>query len=268
MTKNRFELKGNAPELYEKQKVPAIFDPLAEATLDKVPLFDTDNILDAACGTGIVARKARKRVGPNARIVGVDLNKGMIETAKNLTDPHSRTCEWHVADITNTPFQDDAFTIAFCQQGLQFFPDKSAALGELRRVLKPDGRLALTVWSELSIWYKSLLAALTELVNAEMAEQSLSSSDLPDQFEIRALLVEQGFSDVLFQIVTVNRTIDSTQDAIRNEILGSPLGAILADLGGDVLGAIVDAIFDTLSVYRQGDNFIVPQRTYLVQAKA
>ena len=268
MTKNGFELKGDAPAIYEAQKVPAIFDPLAELTLDMVPLLETDSILDAACGTGIVARKARKRVGYNAHIVGVDLNEGMIETARNLSDPYSRSCEWHAADITKTPFEDDTFTIALCQQGFQFFPDKQAALGELKRVLKPDGRLVLTVWSELSIWFQSLLMALTENINADMAQQSLSSSALPGQSEIWPLLVDQDFSDIQFQIVTVNRTIDRSHLAIRNEILASPLAAKLIPYGEGTMEAIVHTTFVSLSAYRQGEKFIVPQRTYLVQAKA
>ena len=86
MTRESFQLSGSAAAIYEEQKVPAIFGPLAEATLDTVTLFDDDSVLDVACGTGIVARKARERIGPSARIVGVDLNEGMIDAARNLTD--------------------------------------------------------------------------------------------------------------------------------------------------------------------------------------
>ena len=81
MTQDTYQLSGGAAAIYEEQKVPAIFSPLAEATLDAVPLFGDDSVIDVACGTGIVARKVRARIGPSARIVGVDLNEGVIEAA-------------------------------------------------------------------------------------------------------------------------------------------------------------------------------------------
>ena len=68
MPQEMFPLAGNATEIYEDQKVPAVFGPLAEATLDLVSLSPDDAILDVACGTGIMARKIRQRVGSAARI--------------------------------------------------------------------------------------------------------------------------------------------------------------------------------------------------------
>jgi ubiquinone/menaquinone biosynthesis C-methylase UbiE len=54
--------------------------------------------------------------------------------------------EWHNGDVGAMPFSDGAFDTVICQQGLQFFPDKAAALQEMARVLAPGGRLALSVW--------------------------------------------------------------------------------------------------------------------------
>ena len=182
-----FQLSGNAAAIYEEQKVPAIFGPLAEATLDAVPLFESDSVLDIACGTGIVARKARARVGPSARIAGVDLNQGMIDAARNLTDADSRSCEWHAADVTKLPFEDGTFTVAFCQQGLQFFPDPELALREIGRVLRPGGRIALTVWSEASALFVALAESFRRHVSDEIAESSLAPFVSPGAGAVGAL---------------------------------------------------------------------------------
>jgi len=106
MADDSFQLSGSAAAIYEEQKVPAIFAPLAEATLDRSPLVDGTDVLDVACGTGVLARKARERHGKLGRVVGADLNAGMIATAQSLTDPHSMACEWHVADASDMPFDD------------------------------------------------------------------------------------------------------------------------------------------------------------------
>jgi ubiquinone/menaquinone biosynthesis C-methylase UbiE len=73
-------------------EVPAMFGGLADATLGVVPLFENDQVVDLACETGIVARKGRQKIGHSTRVVGVDLNEGMIATARGLTDESARSC--------------------------------------------------------------------------------------------------------------------------------------------------------------------------------
>ena len=85
-----------------------------------------------------------------APIVATDRDPRMIDAARNLTDANSRSCEWRTADVTKLPFEAGTFSVALCQQGLQFFPDRELALREIERVLQPGGRIALTVWSEAS----------------------------------------------------------------------------------------------------------------------
>ena len=141
MAQESFQLKGSAAAIYEEQKVKAIFGPLAIATLDAVTISDADTILDVACGTGIMARSVRERLGPSARISGADLNEGMIDTAHALTSDDPGGFDWRIADATNMPFEDASFSVVFCQQGIQFFPDDMAAVTEMRRVMMKDGRL-------------------------------------------------------------------------------------------------------------------------------
>ena len=206
MSQETYQLSGNAAELYEELKVPAMFGPLADATLNAVPLAAGDAILDVACGTGIVARKARERAGPAARVVGADLNEGMIAMARSLADPQSRSCEWHVAGVGEMPFEDGAFDKIFCQQGFQFFPDEAAALREMRRVSRPGGVLAMTIWSGLNILFLVMADALAKFVDAETAERlGLLNRVYPhetfgEQWRAFARRLADGPSDTLAQI--------------------------------------------------------------------
>jgi ubiquinone/menaquinone biosynthesis C-methylase UbiE len=101
-----------------------------------------------ACGTGIVARLAANRVRAG-RIVGLDINSGMLATARSVTQRNGPSIEWCVASALDMPFPDRAFDLVLCQLGLQFFPDRLAALRECWRVLKLDGRLALNVYASI-----------------------------------------------------------------------------------------------------------------------
>jgi len=123
MGKDTFQLAGNAAAIYEEQKAPAVFRPLARETLNALSIENDAKVLDVACGTGIVGREIMKQLGAVGRVVGIDLNSGMIDVARQLISAETHKCEWHVSDVTAMPFDDSVFTLAICQQGLQFFPD-------------------------------------------------------------------------------------------------------------------------------------------------
>ena len=86
--KNQFDLSTSAAESYQRQKVPALFAPLAEATLNSIKIPKQADVLDVACGTGAVARAVADRLAAPSWIVGADLNPAMIEIARRETPPN------------------------------------------------------------------------------------------------------------------------------------------------------------------------------------
>jgi ubiquinone/menaquinone biosynthesis C-methylase UbiE len=265
MSKEAFQLSGNAASIYEEQKVPAIFAPLADATLAVVPLLDNDQVIDLACGTGIVARKVRQKIGKSASVVGVDLNEGMISTAAGLADESARSCEWRVADVTQLPFEDHSFTIAFCQQGIQFFPDIVAALVEMKRVLRPHGRAAISVWAGPSDFATALASSLRNHIGEEIAKQSLAPFAFGDIERLSDAMTKVGFQEITSQLLTIDRTIGS-HDAIAEEIMASPVGPKVAEFGNEMMASIITEVSEALTKHRHGDGFVVPQTAGLIQA--
>jgi ubiquinone/menaquinone biosynthesis C-methylase UbiE len=102
-------------------------------------------VLDVACGTGIVARLAADRVSPGGSVTGLDLNPGMLSVARSFSPTLDVGLEWREGSAMALPFANASFNVVLCQQGLQFFPDRLAALREMHRVLAPNGRLGLSV---------------------------------------------------------------------------------------------------------------------------
>jgi SAM-dependent methyltransferase len=125
MARDTFQLTGNAAAIYEDQKVPAIFRPLAVATLEAIAPRPNERLLDAACGTGIVGREALARLSSAGHVTGFYINAGMIDVARRLTAGDVERCRWHAADLSALPFDDGAFSLVICQQGLQFFPTRT-----------------------------------------------------------------------------------------------------------------------------------------------
>ncbi|MFL6266603.1 MAG: methyltransferase domain-containing protein [Actinomycetes bacterium] len=148
MGDGRWQVTGSAAEVYQRQLVPAIFAPWAPRVLDLAAPAAGARVLDVACGTGVVARLAAERVGPGGRVVGLDLNPGMLQVAAGLAVRGAPT-RWVQADAGHLPFGDRSFEVVCCQLGLQYVPDRAAALAEMARVLAPGGRLAAMVWRSI-----------------------------------------------------------------------------------------------------------------------
>jgi ubiquinone/menaquinone biosynthesis C-methylase UbiE len=140
----QWQMVESSAESYERYLVPLFFAPGAEYLTELGALKEGERVLDLACGTGIVARTAAPKVGANGMVVGVDLNEDMLEVARRASSDIIPPIKWQHADAHNIPFPDATFDIVFCQQGLQFFPDRSVVLREAYRVLMPNGRLVLS----------------------------------------------------------------------------------------------------------------------------
>jgi len=168
----QWQVAGSAAETYERALVPAVFAawaPLVVALADPKP---GDRVLDIACGTGVVARLAADRVGSTGNVVGLDLNPGMLAVAASVAShapATSASITWREASAMKMPLPDATFDIAYCQLGLQFFPDRSAALREMYRILVLDGRLGVMVWRGIkySPGFGALAAALDRHVSAD-----------------------------------------------------------------------------------------------------
>lgn len=134
-----------AAEFYEAAFVPAFFAQWAPILCEAAGVTTGHIVLDVACGTGIAARTAADRAAPDGHVVGLDLNEAMLSVASRVRPD----IEWRQGDAAALPFPDASFDIVLCQMALMFLPDRRAALGEMRRVARPGGTVALVVPSRL-----------------------------------------------------------------------------------------------------------------------
>lgn len=183
--------------VYEDVMVPRMFTPWAQVLLDEVALEPGDAVLDVACGPGSVTRLAAARVGTRGHLTGCDLSGAMLAiAAAKPPDPAAAPIDYVETPADRLPLPDAGFDAALCQQGLQFFPDRPAALAEMRRVLRPGGRVAIAVWSDIgqSPPFAALGAAIRDVAGDELADRfrggpwGLSSAE-----ELGALLERAGF---------------------------------------------------------------------------
>jgi ubiquinone/menaquinone biosynthesis C-methylase UbiE len=175
-----------ASAAYERIMVPAVFGPWAKDLLDTAALVPGMRVLDVACGPGVVARLAAAQVGPTGRVVGVDINEAMLAVARAQPALGAQV-EWRQGDATKLPFADGEFDRVMCQHGLQYVPDRVAALREMKRVLAPNGRLAISVFSQ-SIGYQIFEHTAAQFVGEKAAAIMREPFALADRDELSGLL--------------------------------------------------------------------------------
>ncbi len=264
-----WQLQESSAEAYERYLVPLIFAPGAEYLIELASLGPEERVLDVACGTGIVARRAAWRVGTDGKVVGLDINEGMLEVAHKASSDIRPPIEWRKGDATDMPLPDGAFDVVFCQQGLQFFPDRPAALGEMHRVLVPNGRLALSVLrsTEHNPGYRLLAEALERHVGVDAGSMMRSPFSSLNTDELRDLITGSGFRDVKIFLGIGPVRYPSAEDLVRWEGASSPLAGPIGALTDEVRATLIRDVGEALRSYTDDDGIVFPAETYLAIAR-
>ncbi|GAB4482085.1 MAG: methyltransferase domain-containing protein [Burkholderiaceae bacterium] len=147
--------------------MPALFAQWGPVVCAAAGVGAGQRVLDVACGTGVLAGAARDCVGPRGAVAGLDPNVEMLAVARR----RRHGVEWHEGRAEALPFPDASFDRVVSQFGLMFFDDAPAALREMRRVLRPGGRVAVAVWDALarSPGYAALAALVQRLFGDAVA---------------------------------------------------------------------------------------------------
>jgi ubiquinone/menaquinone biosynthesis C-methylase UbiE len=209
--------------------VPAIGRPLAHELVNAAELEPGERVLDVACGTGVVARLAAERVGPAGAVTGVDLNPGMLGVARSIAADGAEI-EWHEADAAATGLPDGQYDAALCGLGLQFFGDRGGALRELRRVLRPGGRVAITVPGPTPPMFDILERALAEHVEPDAARFVAVVFSISDPAALERLLAEAGFESVAVRWMTKTLRLPPPVDFLWQYVASTPLAPTVAAL--------------------------------------
>ena len=231
MTKReRWQVAGNAAEIYQSELVPAVFGPWGPRVVELAALRPGQRVLDVACGTGLVARLAAEAVGVDGRVAALDLNPAMLAVAFELPAVVGAPIEWVEGDAQALPFAEASFDVVCCQLGLQFFPDRDRALREMKRVLVAGGRAVVMVWREIdrAPGFAALAAALGRTISTDAEALMRAPFALSDAEELSKLLESAGLRDCAIRTEVGNVRFASAAVFVGSYIGGSPLAAIVA----------------------------------------
>jgi ubiquinone/menaquinone biosynthesis C-methylase UbiE len=254
-----WQLEGNAPLAYDTYIVDIFLRGYSRGLVEIAAIKPGDRVLDVACGTGVVTRLVANKIGSAGQVVGFDLNAGMLARARASRET-AAAIEWRLGNATDMPFADATFDCVICQHGLQFIPNKAAAVSEMHRVLADRGRIVISVWRSIEHcpWQAAIADAVERNMGNEPAAQIRSAFSFGDADQLKQVIVAAGFQDVEVRIERETIRHASLAEYVPGYISATPVAAAVAGFDREVQEKIITDVRDALAAYRVGDGLAAP----------
>lgn len=260
---------GSIPEYYDRIMGPAQFEAYGADLARRLPAKPPGDVLEIACGTGIVTRQLRARLDPGVALVASDLSGAMVQYARTKLAGVAGI-EWREADACKLPFGDGAFAAAVCAFGVMFVPDKPAAFAEARRVLREGGLFLFNVWDGLEANPHGRVA--DEVLGGLFpGDPSMKWGSMPYLFNDRAviggLLDKARLRQVRAEPVRIACSAPSARDFATGQLRGTPRGALLQQRGV-ALDEVIEQIAARLAKLGGEAPFRYTAQALVVEARA
>jgi ubiquinone/menaquinone biosynthesis C-methylase UbiE len=237
------------------------------AVLEFAALVPGERVLDIASGTGLVTFAAARAVGPEGRVLGIDVSRRMVALARERSQRLEMTnCSFAAMGAEALTLPDATFDVVLCTLGLMYVPDPGLALREMRRVLRPGGRVAIAVWGERS---RCGWSALFPIVDAEV-----ESEVCPLFFQLgRAEALARACVDARFEVMQQRRIATSlifagAQEACDAAFVGGPVALAWSRFSQDVRARVRARYLDAIEPWRSDGGYAIPGEFVVVGARA
>jgi len=242
---------------------PRFFSYFGQRLVNLAGLPAGAQVLDLASGRGAVLFPAASAVGPDGHITGVDLSERMVmELTQEIQHLNAPNITVRQMDVEDLQFPDASFDFIFCGFGLFFFPQVEHVLAEIRRVLRPGGKLAVSLWdrsmdAQWAWFYQEVQAHLPPDPTAKPVPSRPPSGELDTQTGLQRALGAAGFRDI--QVTLEIHDFVYAQDNDWWDALGThwtrmALERIEQVNGAQGLASFKLAIFTRLLAIRQADG--------------
>lgn len=240
---------GKPPENYERYFVPTIGAAWATALLEVSGLSSGERVLDVACGTGIVTRRASELVGPEGFVAGLDVNPAMLAVARSVSPT---SIEWHESSAESIPCPDASFDVVTCSLGLQFVPDRPAAMREIRRVLADGGGVAIGLQVR-SPSLRDLGAGPRSSREARVAAFVRQVFSLHEPRELHDLAEGAGLRSVSVESKPLRIMLPPPGEFLWQYVTSTPLAGPVGEIGDDELAALERDVTTAWRTFLDGD---------------
>ncbi len=244
-------------------------EPLGRRVMAELPLPGA-RVLDVGCGAGATSLALAEAVGPDGAVLGVDVSHPLLEVARARAAGRSNLT-FQEADAQAFALPPAAFDAVFSRFGVMFFSDPAAAFANLRRALKPGGRLAFVCWrapTENPVMVLPMQAALPLVATPPAPAEPGAPGPFAfaDPERVRGILESAGFEAIAITPHDEKIGSGGLDTALGIALRVGPLGTLLRE-NPDQRDAVVAAVRDALAPHEGPDGVKLDSATWIVTAR-
>jgi SAM-dependent methyltransferase len=251
----------------QQERLDRELDPLGRATIRALAPRPGEHVLDVGCGSGQTTLQLADAVGPRGRVVGIDVSSPLLGAARRRNPPGH--VEFRRADAQTHAFEQ-SFDAVYSRFGVMFFADPVAALANLRRALRPSGRIAFVCWraeAENPIMTVPMAAAAKHLPPPSPPQDPEAPGPFAfaNDARLRRILETAGFADIA---ITPHDELIGGNDRAATLDLAlhvGPLGRCLRE-HPDRRAAVIDSVRAAIEPYIVDGIARMPSATWIVTA--
>jgi ubiquinone/menaquinone biosynthesis C-methylase UbiE len=240
-------------------------EPAQDRMLAMAAIREGERVIDVACGTGLVTFRAAASTGPRGSVVATDISDVMADRVNALAAERKMpyvTAER--SDAEEIGQGDATFDVALCALGLMYVADPLRALEQMRRVLRPGGRLAVAVWGQRS---RCAWAEIFPIV-----ERRVASEVCPLFFQLgggdalQYALTQTGYSAIAVERIETTLSYASGESACGAAFAGGPVALPYSRFDAATRDEVHAEYLASIAEYRRGDGYEVPGEFVIAQA--
>jgi len=267
--------KAGPKWVVQQERMDAQLEHFSEVVLDHARLWPGEIVLDIGCGCGATTLDAAARVQPDGAAVGADISRPMLERARERARAaHIDSIRFIEADAQTYAFAPGDFDVVISRFGVMFFSDSVVAFANIRRALKPGGRLCFVCWRPMmeNPWVTLPLRAAAQHIELPAPPDPLAPGPFAfaDADRVRGILERAGFIDVKIEKHDVRLAVGGGGEldrAVEQALDFGPVSALLADKPDDVRRKVRASIKEALKPHLTDEGVVLDWAAWLVSAK-
>jgi SAM-dependent methyltransferase len=257
-----------------QQAQDVVLAPIADLLIDRARPKAGERVIDVGCGSGATPIAFARKVAPSGHAFGVDISGPMLARARESA-PKELPVDFVLADATVYPFDPASFDLLASRFGVMFFADPALSFANMRKALRPSGRLAFACWREPR--ENPFFMAPLQAVYKHVPKLPPQGPEDPGPFafaseaRVHRILGEAGFTGIAMEPcnlaldVAIGRGLDA---AVQGALEIGPASRALEGQPDDVRTAATNSIREALSAYAKGERVPLPASIWIVTARA
>lgn len=255
-----------------QQAQDTLLAPVSDILIDRARVNAGERIVDVGCGCGATAIAFAQKVGPTGQVLGIDISAPMLARARQLA-PAGLPVDFVLADATVYPFVSGSFDLLVSRFGVMFFAQPALSFANMRRALRPSGRLAFACWREPrdNPWLMTPLQAVYKHVPKlpQVGPEDPGPFSFASEQRVQRILSEAGFAGIAMEPcnlsldVGMGRGLDA---AVETALEIGPAARALEGQPSDVLAAASNSIREALTPFISGQSVRLPASIWIVTA--